>query len=211
MKLNKGSFVTVIGQANLTTGDSEILYVNPTTTSIEPDASAKRSSELELVVYDAAGSALLRTHPVVRIPASVPLNGPVPPNTIGLIHEDLPQAAGMDSIALLHNGHEKARFKAGGTGTPSAGVTFGPAAPGSGNRLTASASGVSEEAGVTYTVLVQKEGDQHWNTIAVGKKRPDFELDRNQFPGAKKVKVKVLRNTGFAQTELSEQDVDLDY
>lgn len=204
MKFEKGNFVTVIGRADLNDGTGQILYVNPASKRLEATPQAKPSEDFELVVHDAAGNVLQRVRPVVRVPASAPTSGRMPPNTHGLIQEDLEHLPGMADVALHYKGQEVARYSAGKSGVASAGPT--PSA----SPSAASAGAAAAEPGVSYTVLVKRDDEQHWHSIAVGKSRPDFKLDRNQFPGAQKVAVKVLRTTGFEQEVLSEEYVALD-
>lgn len=206
MKIKDGKFVSVVAHADPSNGQGEILYVNPVSRVQEQDAQAKRSDEFELVVFDAAGQELLRLRPVLQMPASAQPGGALR----ALIQENIAFVEGMDSVALLYRGNEVSRFRAGHGKAQMAALGLAPDAAGSGNRL-ASGLNASPEPGVSYTVMVKREGEPHWQAIAVGKNRPDFELDRNQFPGAKKVRVKVLRNTGFEQDVVSEDDVDLGY
>jgi hypothetical protein len=205
MKMVEGKFVTVVARAELNDGQGEILYVNPASRSLEPDPQATRSDDFELVIYDAKNQVLERVRPVIRVPASVPAAGPVH----ALIQEDIPLVPGMAAVALSYRGNEVSRYRAGSGGAQTSGLGLGPPAGGAGNRLAASGGGVAAEPGVSYTVMVKRDDEPHWQSIAVGKSRPDFELDRNQFPGAQKVKVKVLRTTGFEQDVVSEEEVDL--
>lgn len=205
MKIKDGKFVSVVAHADLNGGKGEILYVNPVSRSLEADAQAERSDDFELVVYDAADQVLARVRPVVRVPASTSAGGAIH----ALIQEDIPYAPGMASVALSYRGKEVSRFRAGAPGAPARGLGLAPPSA-AGNRLAAS-NAAPAEPGVSYTVMVKRDDEPHWQSIAVGRSRPEFELDRNQFPGAHKVKVKVLRTTGFEQDVISEEDVDLSY
>jgi hypothetical protein len=207
MKIKEGKFVTVVGHADPTDGKGQILYVNPASRSLEPDAQAKPSDDFELVAYDAADQVVQRVRPVLRLPASTPPAGPIH----ALIQEDIPLVPGMASVALVYQGKEISRFRGGSGGAQTSGLNLAPPPSTAGNRLAASGGAAAAEPGVSYTVMVKREDEPHWHSIAVGKSRPEFELDRNQFPGAKKVKVKVLRTTGFEQDVVSEEDVDLGY
>jgi hypothetical protein len=210
MKLRKGDFVNVVASVDVTSGASEILYVNPASSTIE--TSGKRSDDFELVALDATGKELARVNPIVLLPARTPQGGAVPPGTTGLIQEDFPRVPGMDTLVLRHKGVEKARYKAGSSqAAPAQGMNLGPALPNRANRRALALGDIQEEEGVTYTVQIQPEGSAHWNTVAVGRKVPAVEVDRNQFPGASYAKVRVLRSTGFEQDVVSEEKVDLGY
>ena len=52
-------------------------------------------------------------------------------------------------------------------------------------------------------------GEQTWQTIAVGRRTPEVVIDRNQFPGAESAKVRVLRSTGFEDSIVAEDEIDL--
>jgi hypothetical protein len=206
MKIKEGKFVTVVGHADPRGGKGQILYVNPASRSLESDSQVTPSDDFELVVYDTADQVLQRVRPVLRVPASTPSVGPIH----ALIQEDIPYESGMASVALVYKDKEISRFRGGSGDAQVSGLNLAQP-PSAGNRLAASVGAAAPEAGVSYTVMVKREDESHWQSIAVGKSKPDFEIDRNQFPGAKKVKVKVLRTTGFEQDVVSEEDVDLGY
>jgi hypothetical protein len=208
MKLEQGRFVNVVASVDLTSGDGDILYVTPSTTSIKPDG--KPSNDFQLVAYDENGSELNRVSPFLRLSASTPQAGPMPANTKALIQEDMPAVSGTQRIVLLYKGQVKSEFRAGKSSAEKGGAMLGPPLPNQGNRRAAS-SDVEAEEGVTYAVQVKAENSARWNTIAVGQKTPAFEVDRNQFPGAKKAVVRVLRSTGVEQTIFSEDEVSLEY
>jgi hypothetical protein len=89
-------------------------------------------------------------------------------------------------------------------------MAMGAAPPGSpGKRPMSLNTPVQPEPGVSYTIQVQPAGEQAWQTIAVGRKTPEVVIDRNQFPGAERARVRVLRSTGFEDSVIAEDDMDL--
>jgi hypothetical protein len=47
------------------------------------------------------------------------------------------------------------------------------------------------------------------DTIAVSRPTPDVDVDRNQFAGAKRATIRVLRTTGFNEDVIAEDTIDL--
>ncbi|MFJ2689441.1 hypothetical protein [Pseudomonas sp. NPDC087336] len=134
--------------------------------------------------------------------------------TTGMINEFVPFVEGMKAVVLMHDGKEVSRFQDGTAAKLGAGMglAFREAVDGAAHRLSVSA--VAEtlpEQGVTFTVQVKPEGTQAWQTITVGRERPDIQLDRNQFPSARKARVRILRSTGFDDEIFAEEEVKLDF
>jgi hypothetical protein len=65
------------------------------------------------------------------------------------------------------------------------------------------------QASFSYTVEVKPDNSTMWNTIAVGRETPHVDIDRNQFPGAQRATIRVLRTTGVNEEVLAEATVDL--
>jgi hypothetical protein len=201
MKLQQGKFVNVVASLDLETGEGQILYVNPTSQSIESEA--RGHADVELVVEDSQGKELLRVHPVVR-PATHGVEGEA---RQALIQQDLLRSPGMKSVALLYKGVERARFEA-GAAAAGTGATFG-LAPGDKPNRSQVTAGVPQRAGVSYKVEVKPDGASAWSTIAVGSPTPEVMVDRNQFPGAARAKLRITRSTGFNDEVVAEKEIDL--
>jgi len=69
--------------------------------------------------------------------------------------------------------------------------------------------GLQPAAGVTYSVQVKPDNKETWDTIAVSRPTPDVDVDRNQFAGAKRATIRVLRTTGFNEDVIAEDTIDL--
>jgi hypothetical protein len=221
LKTESGKFVNLVASIDSEKGEGRILYVNPSTVATRADAlgttlgaAPSPFAAFEISIRDSNGQELRRFRPTIQMSAC---EDGGPPKT-GLINEDIPMLAGMKRIVLLHKGAEVSHFEA---GEPRAGleiaVGMSPLSidaplPAKSNRRTMRASVVAApEAGVTYTVQVKPEGVSAWQTIAVGRKTPQAEIDRDQFPGSKAATVRVLRSTGFEDELISEQTIDLNY
>lgn len=233
--------VNVIANVDLKRNSAKILYVNPMGGSTSEPTAAKwiahapvaelagaaagapmsgATGEFELRVDDGQGVELSRYRPTLKLSRCEPSpealatansTGSVPQETTGLIDEVIPFVEGMHRVVLLRNGEELARFESGDV-QPMAGPS--PAlsidAGASPHRRTLR-SRTERRAGVKFTIQVKPEGAKAWQTIAVGRETPEVQFDSNQFPGAKKARVRVLRSTGFDDEVYSEQELDLDF
>jgi hypothetical protein len=134
----------------------------------------------------------------------------------------------MKVVRLWINGQEVSKYEAGAppaAGAPAAAVGAGGMAPGGADaslaleaagadrphrRQLRMGAGSQPRRGVTYTVQVKPEGSDAWHTISVGRDTPETEIDRNQFPGSRKVDVRVLQTTGFDERVMAEKKFDLE-
>lgn len=220
---NQNRLIHVVGTVDLKHGGGEFLYVNPIRAAGvptaeanagaagPPDAAATPPRPFELVAESAQGEELGRFRPPILLPSEAGENP-----TDGMIDVTIPFVQGMRRLVLLHDGKEAAVFEAGppaAAAAPAAAppaIAMGAAPPGKPERREMTVEGVPQpEAGVSYTVQVLPEGHRAWQTIAVGQSSPQFELDRNQFPGAASAAVRVLRSTGFDSEVVDEKQVDL--
>ena len=212
--------IHVVGSVDTQQGTGEFLYVNPTT-AVDMTAAAgagppaetpDAGTGFELVVENADGDELERTHPDIMLPSDAG------DSTEGLIDQRIRQTEGMARLKLLYDGQVIATYEA-GAATPAAqaplpisveeGAGAFPADPGK-RRL--EFSDYSEPVpGVSYTVQVRPAGDAVWQTIAVGRETPGVVIDSDQFPNTESATVRVLRTTGFDDAVVAEGDVDLSY
>lgn len=206
--IQTGTFVHVVATVNTKASEGQIRYVNPSTSTIRTDAAP--DDAVELLVEDAHGVALHREAVIVRRSSC---EGGAR-GDVGLVQADLPYQAGMKSLALLVNGKEVSRYDAGGPAAPPTPVSLGleamaGAAPHRLRLTLDQAAGLQPSAGVTYTVQVKPDTGGSWNTIAVGRPTPTVDIDRNQFAGARKAEVRVLRTTGFDEEVIVQETLDL--
>lgn len=206
--IQTGDYVHVVATVDVKAKAGKILYVNPSTSTIQSDAPAEAG--VELLVADRDGNVLYRQPVVVRRSSCDPGQA----NDVGLIQADIPRLPGMKSVALLVDGAVVNRFEAGETAPAASGARPGLAAmagPSLNRRgLTLDqAADLQPAPGITYSVLVKPDTGGPWNTIAVGRPTPKVEIDRNQFAGAKKADIRVLRTTGFEEDVIAEGTVDL--
>lgn len=206
--IEAGHFVHVVATVNTKTGEGQIRYVNPAKVTIQTDAACEAS--VELVVEDAQGTELHREPVVIRRSSC---EGGTR-GDIGLIQADLPYRAGMKALALIIDGKEVSRYVAGDPPEVSVPVALSleglaGAAPHHRTLTLDKAAGLQPAAGVTYSVQVKPDTGGPWNTIAVGQPTPTVNVDRNQFAGAMKAEVRVLRTTGFDEEVIAQETVNL--
>jgi len=207
-KIKTGSFVHVVATINKTSGDGKIMYVNPSVSTIASDAITDK--DVELAAYDSNGKEVYREPVVVRRSSDEPDRS----NDVGLIQADLPRMPEMESVRLLLKGKEISRYVGGPKLPEPAGGTLGLALGGNSaaNRRPLKINelaGLQPVAGLTYSVQVKPDNKQTWDTIAVSRPTPDVDIDRNQFAGAGRVTIRVLRTTGFDEAVIAEDTIDL--
>ncbi|NKJ37362.1 hypothetical protein [Rhizobium sp. SG570] len=203
-----GDFVHVVATVNTKATEGKILYVNPSSTTVESDAAPDQ--QVKLMVTDGSGEQLY-LEPVVVRHSSCEGEGR---GDVGMIQADIPVKPGMSSILLLVDGKEVSRYDAGALPETKSAVTMGLGkanadAPHRRALTLAEASQIKAEPGISYSIQVKPDNSNYWNTIAVGRATPAIEIDRNQFAGATKAEVKVLRTTGFSEQVVAEEVVDL--
>lgn len=206
--IKTGNFVHVVGTINLTAGEGKILYVNPSTSMME--STAPVDQRVQLIVQGNDGQELHREGVVVRYSSCESSSK----SNVGLIQADIPRLAGMKALILTVNNREVSRYEAGepagapkAVGLALAGTVIG--VPHRRQLTLPQAAGLQPAVGVTYSVQVKPDNGTHWSTIAVGRPTPHLEIDRNQFPGAKKAEVRVLRTTGFEEEVIAQDTLDL--
>lgn len=206
--IQTGDFVHVVATVNTKSEGGKILYVNPSTSTIQTDASPEAG--VELVVEDAHGQILYREAVVVRRSSCEGTEQ----GEVGLVQADIPRQTGMKSVSLLVNGKEVSRYAAGVFSAIPEAANLGLAsatevAPHRRRLTLVQAAELQPTTGVTYSVQVKPDTGGPWNTIAVGRPTPSVEIDRNQFAGARKAEVRILRTTGFDEEVVAQEIVDL--
>jgi hypothetical protein len=209
LAVKTGNFVHIVATINMETGEGRILYVNPATSTIA--STAARDPNVEILAENANGTVIHRENAVVRRSSYDPKQ----PHAVGLIQADIPQDPTMTAVTLRFKGKEVSRYQAGEMAPlPPGGVSLsaGPVLDDKPNKRSLTIAELAQlgpAPGVTYTIQVKPDTGGPWHTIAVGRKTPHVELDRNQFAGAKSVTVRVLRTTGFQEEVLAEETLDL--
>ncbi len=209
-EIKTGAFVHVVATVNNTAGSGKIMYVNPSDSTIASDAAPDK--DVELAVYDGNEKEIYRAPVVVRRSSDEPDR----PNNVGLVQADLPRIPEMKSVRLLLRGKEISRYEGGPKlpefgGAAILGLALGGTTAANRRQLKVNElAGTQPIDGVTFSVQVRPDNKDTWDTIAVSRPTPDVEVDRNQFPGAKRATIRVLRTTGFDEDVIAEDTVDLE-
>ncbi|MCK1339750.1 hypothetical protein IVB38_28040 [Bradyrhizobium sp. 38] len=217
---HESKLIHVVGSVDIGTGTGEFLYVNPTTTAAAASQPAAAGAAppadqpppgtgFELVVQAGDGRELNRLRPAILLPSDDHAS------KTGLIDQSILHTEGMARLVLLHDGQVVDTFEAGSPPGASAaasagtqGLEMGAGPPGHPEKRSMSMA-APDEPGVSYTIQVRPNGEKTWQTIAVGQKSPKVVLDRNQFPAAERATVRVLRSTGFDDSIIAEDEMEL--
>ena len=203
------AFVHVVGIVNTEEPAGRFLFVTPSRGVSRQEAVGAppqgTAGGAELIVEAVDGAELAR-FPVRLMRASDGED-----RASAMIDEMVPARDGMARLRLTYEARELAVFEAGPEPAPApAGLSLGMAPPGvTGKRPMSLDAEIAPEPGVTYSILVRPGGERLWQTIAMGLPVPEVTLDRNQFPDAERAAVRVVRNTGFAETVIAEETVEL--
>jgi hypothetical protein len=209
-EIQTGAFVHVVATVNKTGGTGKIMYVNPSVSTVASDAAPDK--DVELAIYDDNGKEIYREPVVVRRSSDEPDR----PNDVGLIQADLPRMPEMKSVRLLLGGKEISVYEGGpklpgAAGAQMMGLALGGNPSASRRPLKINEiAGMQPVAGVTYSVEVKPDNKEFWETIAVSQPTPEIDFDRNQFAGARRATIRVLRTTGFDEDVIAEDTIDLD-
>ncbi len=201
-------YVHLIARVDRSNQIGQILYVNPSKAVSSLSSSAANESEsFVLVLRSSDGAVLGQVVPEVRYGMC---NDGLEAQS-GLIQQDVRIPEGTASIDLLYEGKVLDSFRqpASEGDAEVAGVIPDLSVNAGGRGFNVAMSGQSPTDDSTYTIQAKPEGDDFWQTLSVGRKSPDFELDKNQFPGADRVKLRVVKVRGFQNVGTTEKVVDL--
>ncbi|MFO0941759.1 MAG: hypothetical protein U0930_13465 [Pirellulales bacterium] len=125
----------------------------------------------------------------------------------GLIDAIIPSMEGIQRIELLLHGKMLGEFSVGGTPKPIPKISTASAA----DAMSMSWEGEAElqDSGLSYVVQASTDDGASWFTVAVGLKTPKFTCTAKDFPGAKKVQLRLLSTNGLTQTVAAIQTLDI--
>lgn len=202
LSVTQGDFVHIVATVDLNAGTGKILHVNRA--KVATQSSAQNDYGVELRFHDAAGQELLSMMPQLLFESCDAEDE----TRAGLINQDVPYIPGMKEVVLLVNGQVQSRYVAGELlSTAEAGFDVGETAPQSPHRRQLSSHAMPEQEGITYTVQARPAGEAVWQTIAVGRSKPDMEVNVNQFPSAEKIDVRVVMTNGFEEEIVAEHRI----
>jgi hypothetical protein len=169
-------WLNVIGTVNFTSGAGTIDVLQPLTGANLPAGDETRA---EVQLYDADGMMLQ------SVPARVKLD----PSR----DEDEEEIGILDTFVALDPNAVRVDLVVGGLPVDS--------------RALKQAGGISfaaADSGLTYTIQVSSD-DGPWQTVAVGADGPNYDVRRADFPGARRLRVRVLAFDGSQTTPVREE------
>jgi hypothetical protein len=162
-----------------------------------------------VLVLDAAGG-VLHSQPAPFLPSACSIEGE---DQTGLVDTVVPNVAGAAAVELLLDGEMLDRFAVGDGAV--AAQLVAPAEAGlvagavSGPTITLNWDAPDAPAGQRYIVQVSADGGASWNTLAAGTPATSLEVDRDDFPGATGLEVRITATSGFGQPSVVTEHVDL--
>lgn len=200
------AFIHVVGRVNLAEKSGKIDYVTPAIDGQQLQSDAV-DDHIRLEIWDKDKNVLDSIGAVLRRPSC---DGGVA--QYGLIQENLPRIEGMTDVVLKVEDKVVDRFS--------------PHVPGFAAALTSALAPIATTlAGVVglggifpptgrrkrgYTIQVQQEDKGKWQTIAVDSASPEVAVDPRQFPGAKRLQIRVLESDGFGWSEISNRAIEIE-
>jgi hypothetical protein len=200
-----GDFISVVATVNLTDRTGEILYVNPVSRALAPAAAAD-VNDVEIRVLDATGQTLQ------VYPAPVKLNAcaDAGQDEVGIVDAVIPAHPGARQLELVLDGQVLDTYRAGEAPPEVSNLRR--------DDVTESAFSFAWDAPVeesvtsnlTYNVQVSTDDGQTWQTVSVGRTRPDATIDRSQFEPGTRVTVRVVATDGFTNTVADTETFSVD-
>ena len=204
--------VHVVAAVNLTQRSAQIASALPLPAADEHEAAGVADDggpSFVVRVLDAAG-AVLHAQPAPFLPSACSIEGE---DQTGLIDTVVPNVAGAAAVELLLDDEVLDRFDVGGAavaaqlvGAADAGLVAGAA---TGATITLSWEAPDAPAGQRYIVQVSADGGASWSTLAAGTPATSLEVDRDDFPGATALDVRITATSGFGQPSVVTEHVPL--
>jgi hypothetical protein len=209
--VDDNAFVHLIASVDLDQATGKIRYVLPSRMKTGSAASSVEGLGVDnviLVLKNAEGEEIGRISPELRFESCD--DGDV--HRRAMIQQDIEVSSTLSSIELRYRGETLDTFKPDLSPQEGAleGLAIGPPQPGAEHRRILEAAGVQARSGVSYMVQAKPDNGTSWQTISVGQPTPKFAIDRNQFPGARSLEVRVIQNAGFKKRTVSEKVIELD-
>ena len=189
--LTKGKYAQVVGTFDLHDSSGTIDYVTPV--DFATKTSEGEVANLRLIGEGPSGV-------VFDTPVHPQRNSCAPHADSGTFEEFVPVSPALRTVKLMVGTTVAAQYKRGldSAGLP---VTVAGLNLSSPYKLQISSAALPTP-GVTYSVQAKPDSSASWMTLAVGLDAPNSEVNINQFPGANKIEVRVLRTDGFTETEV---------
>lgn len=206
-EMQQENFINVVGTVNLTKKTGRILYVNPVPAPTSPRALIETQTLIR--VKNADGQTLR------EYAAPVKLNTCVDPgrDLAGVLDAVIAIPADAKALELVLEGRVVDTYQA--AAAPSDAPTLRRSGV-TGDAVTMEYDAPESDAAdataenVSYNIQVSTDDGQTWQTVAVGRRRPDVNIDRNQFPAGSRVTVRLLASDGFSNRVVDTQTFSVD-
>ncbi|MER9304252.1 hypothetical protein [Mesorhizobium sp. M0496] len=207
------TFAHVIASIDTASGEGLIRYVLPAkmrTSSSEQAGANVKDEGVRLVLKDAAGKEIGRVRPELRFEACQDDEKP----HRAIIQQDIDVTGTLSQVDLEFKGKTLDAFRP----EPATRAdqqfretaTFGLPIPGEPGKLSLGTPKVEQRSGVSYMIQAKPDNADQWQTLAVGQSTPDFVVDKNQFPGASSVEVRITQNAGFKSRTVDKRTIKLE-
>jgi hypothetical protein len=186
------TLISVVATVNLTRSHGKIDFVNPL-----PQGQVSQivqNSPVILRVKRADGQ-LLHEYPVGVKPSSCTSPGE---DRLALVDATIAVDPDAKLIELVVTGQVIDTFRASATPPAVRGLRRADAEPG--KLAVAWGTDPQIDDKHTYSVQVSTDRGKTWLTVAVGLTKPEFTIDRNQFPGVAEVQMRVIATDGFTRS-----------
>lgn len=206
------AFAHVIASIDTATGEGKIRYVLPSkmrTGAGEQAGAMPGDEQVRLVLKNAAGKEIGRVRPELRFEACDDEETP----HRALIQQDVEMISGLAEVDLEFQGKTVDTFR------PEQALpvdqqfretaNYGLPLPGSPDKLSLGTPKIIPQAGVSYMVQAKPDNSEKWQTLSVGMPTPDFVVDKNQFPGASSLEVRVTQNAGFHSHTVDQRKIKI--
>ena len=198
--VTSANYVHVVARVNLTRHEGQIRYVHPVSTQQSEITGITGPAILR---FRKANGDLLNEY---RVPVKLDSDSDKHGEMTGLVDCILVASPEARQVELVIGEKTVDRFQGGGTVKQIKSVKklAEPHAMGLSWEHEAVA-----ESGTSYAVQASTDEGQTWFTVAVGLKTPEFKFDSKQFPGAKRIQIRILATNGFTETVQKTEVFDL--
>lgn len=194
--VTKGAFAHVTGTFDLETKNGTIDYVTPV--NLASASNDFEDGHMHLIGESAQGDKLFDKS------VNPQRNSCAPRDTKGTFEEYIPVSPNLAHLRLTIDGATAATFSRGQRTFPGT-LSLGPPDPSAPHRMAIRHGPAAQPAtNVTYTVQAKADG-LPWRTVALGLPLASTDIDVNQFPGAKRLEIRVLQSDGFEESEVFRQ------
>jgi hypothetical protein len=197
------NWLSVIATINLTRQTGHIEFVQPIASTAMAKPAGGQALVASVRLRDVNGATISETPVDVRL-GSCALPGE---DRTGLVDAVVSAQANARFVDVLLNGNVVDTFAAAPKPPQIANLQAASAAPG--DKVSLKWDAQHPASSITYSVQVSTDQGRSWQTVAVRRPTPDYDLDPKSVGPAKTVHVRVLATDGFTSHILGDKEVTL--